>query len=193
MKTKQSAVEGIHAMIRAKLNPGEQILWVGKAEPFSLLEKDSKKSILMQWAIYAVVAVALLGLYLSYSVGANLPPNMLLIAVIVLSALFLASMPGSAKKKIESSEAYVVTDQRVISMGVKTNMKALPRTGLKIRRETLQNGTEIILMGTACEKPITAARHITLYGLSDHSGEEQEGMAFYSVKDAKKICDLIEA
>lgn len=193
MKAKQSEVEGIHSAIRSQLKPGEQILWFGNAEPFQLLEADSRKAVLAKWILFLGGGAGLIIIYVGYCLGTKAPINALLVGMLAILAVFLASAPSKAKKKIESEEAYVITDQRVISMGVKTNMKELPRKGLKVKREKMQNGAEIILMGTACEKSVAEARHIALFGLSDKSGENVEGMAFYSVKDGKKISDLIEA
>ena len=51
--------------LKTYLRPGEQVRWQGRPAPFSLLEAEAKKQILLKWGLTVALGGGLLAVYLS--------------------------------------------------------------------------------------------------------------------------------
>ena len=80
--------------LKTYLRPGEQVRWQGRPAPFSLLEAEAKKQILLKWGLTVALGGGLLAVYLS---GTEAPSMgfiglVLLVAAVILISPVLVSM-----------------------------------------------------------------------------------------------------
>ena len=93
--------------LKTYLRPGEQVRWQGRPAPFSLLEAEAKKQILLKWGLTVALGGGLLasGLYLL----AARPGLVLLVAAVIL-------ISPVAERRNLMGEQYWITNQRAILM-----------------------------------------------------------------------------
>lgn len=100
-------------ILNASLLPGEQILWRGKAETFTILDKTHKKRFTVSVCIGLLITVLVAIIYFAAMLrhGLSARPYVLLI-VLLLCGIPAFNILGDASKlrKME----YVVTDQRLL-------------------------------------------------------------------------------
>ena len=70
--------------LKTYLRPGEQVRWQGRPAPFSLLEAEAKKQILLKWGLTVALGGGLLAVYLSRTEA----PSMGFIGLVLLVQIF---------------------------------------------------------------------------------------------------------
>ena len=88
--------------LKTYLRPGEQVRWQGRPAPFSLLEAEAKKQILLKWGLTVALGGGLLAVYLSRTEA----PSMGFIGLVLLMIVVIIVgkiMTASQKKKAQSA------------------------------------------------------------------------------------------
>ena len=75
--------------LKTYLRPGEQVRWQGRPAPFSLLEAEAKKQILLKWGLTVALGGGLLAVYLSRTEA----PSMGFIGLVLLVAAVILISP----------------------------------------------------------------------------------------------------
>ena len=91
--------------------PGEQVRWQGRPAPFSLLEAEAKKQILLKWGLTVALGGGLLAVYLSGTEA----PSMGFIGLVLLVAAVILISPVAERRNL-MGEQYWITNQRAILM-----------------------------------------------------------------------------
>lgn len=171
------------------LENGEKVLWEGKPEPFELLEGVYKKSILTKWIILGAVYIAAVGGYMvkSISRGDAFANIMMLVVVLTIFLVLFIMAPVSDRKALLNTK-YVITDKRAIVIN-KDGAKSITldkQTRCKVAH--LENHTDVICFGEACEVKDNNIRSIAVRGVSAGKSKDLTGLIIYSVSDAKELC-----
>lgn len=90
---------------------GEQVRWQGRPAPFSLLEAEAKKQILLKWGLTVALGGGLLAVYLSGTEA----PSMGFIGLVLLVAAVILISPVAERRNL-MGEQYWITNQRAILM-----------------------------------------------------------------------------
>ena len=172
------------------LENGEKILWEGKPEPFKLLEGTDKKSILTKWILLGAVYILAVGGYLANALarGDSFTSTIMLALVLTGFAGLLIIAPISDRKVLVVSTKYAITDRRVIVVN-KDGNKSMPlnkQTRCKVTH--LENHTDVICFGEACNTKVNNIRSIAVRGVSEGKEKAITGLVLYSISDAKDIC-----
>ena len=97
--------------LKTYLRPGEQVRWQGRPAPFSLLEAEAKKQILLKWGLTVALGGGLLAVYLSRTEA----PSMGFIGLVLLVAAVILISPVAERRNL-MGEQYWITNQRAILM-----------------------------------------------------------------------------
>ena len=97
--------------LKTYLRPGEQVRWQGRPAPFSLLEAEAKKQILLKWGLTVALGGGLLAVYLSGTEA----PSMGFIGLVLLVAAVILISPVAERRNL-MGEQYWITNQRAILM-----------------------------------------------------------------------------
>ncbi len=115
-------------LLKSGLLPGEQILWRGKAEPFTTLDKTHKKRFTIFACVCLLITILVAVAYFAAvrSGGMKAKPYVILI-VLLLSGIPAFNMLGDASKlrKME----YVVTDQRLLVL--RDSLRPMPLSNIQ--------------------------------------------------------------
>ena len=171
------------------LTEDEKILWEGHPVPFKIMEKPYKTKLMVSWTVVILAALAAaIGFITSGLAGeGETSKTVIILAVIAFIPLACIVLPIMNKSKIEKS-TYLLTNKRAI-VETEDNILAMEideRTPYKV--EKMENGAEILYMGTATKKPMSKSRHVALSGLSEADDKVTDGVVFYSIKNANEIC-----
>lgn len=96
--------------LKTYLRPGEQVRWQGRPAPFSLLEAEAKKQILLKWGLTVALGGGLLAVYLSGTEA----PSMGFIGLVLLVAAVILISPVAERRNL-MGEQYWITNQRAHS------------------------------------------------------------------------------
>lgn len=97
--------------LKTYLRPGEQVRWQGRPAPFSLLEAEAKKQILLKWGLTVALGGGLLAVHLSGTEA----PSMGFIGLVLLVAAVILISPVAERRNL-MGEQYWITNQRAILM-----------------------------------------------------------------------------
>lgn len=100
-------------MLKTGLKPGEQILWRGKTEAFTTLDKTHKKKFAIFACIGLLIAALLTIAYLSAAMRGELEVKPFVLLIVLLLCGIPAFNMLSDASKLRKTE-YVVTDQRLL-------------------------------------------------------------------------------
>ena len=82
--------------LKTYLRPGEQVRWQGRPAPFSLLEAEAKKQILLKWGLTVALGGGLLAVYLSRTEA----PSMGFIGLVLLVAAVILISPVAERRNL---------------------------------------------------------------------------------------------
>jgi hypothetical protein len=176
--------------LKDTLEDGEKVLWEGKAEPFKIMDEPYKTDTLIRLVgLGGLYLLAIIGyLYQALSRGDGLSSVFVLVAILTIFVGLVIQVPFSDQKVIKRSN-YILTDRRAI-IADRSNMRSLylnANTPCKILH--LGNGTDILCFGDACNVKPTATRKAATVGIAGEMGSKDlTGLAFYGIKDARKVC-----
>lgn len=100
--------------VQISLEPGEQILWQGKPEPFKTLDKTHKKSFAVKASIGGLIAIIISAVYVLAVI--NTAPIKIFVfpVVFILCGIPAFNLLGDASKLRKT--VYLATDRRLISV-----------------------------------------------------------------------------
>lgn len=157
-----------------------------------LLDRDYKLSLLISWVIWGLAALAYLVMYVPYSIKNEIMGTNVIVITVVIGACVVCVLarPFMDKSSLLKKTTFVLTNHRsIVCSG--DNVKTMfidADTPCKLVK--LENGTEAVMMGTAVNSPMRKSRSNSLTGIvSEKDRSDVVGMVFYSVKNAKKVCD----
>ena len=106
--------------LKTYLRPGEQVRWQGRPAPFSLLEAEAKKQILLKWGLTVALGGGLLAVYLSRTEAPSMGFIGLVLyglewVVVLLVAAVILISPVAERRNL-MGEQYWITNQRAILM-----------------------------------------------------------------------------
>lgn len=177
--------EDKHALVN-ELMEGEKVLWKSKAAPFELLGSDAKKSIMNRWIVCALLAVAVIGFYLSVSLSGVVHFNATLLVLLVLVFAYCAAVPVLDRRNIQKKCRYYVTDKRVILCYGDNEVHSLSRAGLRCSVVESAGGTGHVVLGGCVEEPAKKMRVRSFAPLKDDK-EAVCGFVFYSVPEIDTV------
>ena len=175
-----------------ELKDDETVLWVGRPEPFGLVNAASKKGLTLRWIIFGALFVVLAVVYTVLTVGSPAGFKPAVIVVLVLIFGYLMLMPVLDHNKVQKKCQFIVTDKRVLTAVSDSAVFAVSRAGLKFKTESAEDGCIHLLFGAAAEK-LTASKYLvkTFAPLKAEGGsEETVGLVFYNVKDSQELKDI---
>lgn len=170
------------------LLPDEQVEWKGRPEPFRLLTEETKRSVLLQWVLCAVVCVALSVLYIAAVANSEAHFSIIVELVIIAACAFVAFTPIRDKIEVQKKAGYYVTNKRVI-LTVGDNFYALNRGGIKVERRRTGDGNLNVLFGSCVGMPDRKCRRAAILPEIDDEDLGKNGFVFYNVK---QDADLLE-
>lgn len=174
-------------MLKTGLLPDEKILWRGKAEPFTTLDKTHKKRFIICAGIGLLITALVAAAYFAAVArgGLQAKPYVLLI-VLLLCGIPAFNMLGDASK-LKKME-YVVTDQRLIIL--RDSLRPMP---FKVIQEagfrTDDDGHVSLLCGKdALKAKPDKWREICVVGQSAADGSDVcSRFAFYAVNQPEEL------
>ena len=180
--------------VNSILEEGENIEWVGKAEPFNLIDSANKKSLLTSWVTCAAISASLTAAYILVALRNSLDINMIIFVFVIGFPLFVAIRPFLDKMALKKL-TFVLTDKRAIIH--KGGSQCTSMELGKIDDAAMinkNNGIGDVVFGSPAVKlPVHKLRHLTLMPL--HAEDEKKsvtGMVFYNVAEAGKIMGMFK-
>ena len=184
---KQSAEKTLRGILR----DGEQVLWSGRTEAFSLLAYDSKKQILGKWIGTAAAAVVILALYIRNAGNGK----GVIAAVLAVAALLLVSPFVEQRSVLRQN--YWITDQRVILISGDQTVYYMELDGIDEFR-TVTGKTEYgsLVLGSCVFEDIRRqlrwrACHPKMDSQSGTTSGAAMGLVLFNLKDCRGAEELL--
>ena len=175
------------------LRENEEVRWQGAPAEFSLLDRVSRRPILLKWLLTAVLTAGVLAAYLS---GKETPSS----GFIGLVALAAAILMGSPLVELWSlrQQRYWITNQRAILMTRDKSVYTMELEKLDGFRVIRDRAAEDCVVLGSCIFPEVPGQlrwrachpKIDVCGQSDQG--EAQGMVFYCVRNAEEAGALLE-
>ena len=175
------------------LRPDEHILWRSKTRPFGITEGREGKAVLLQWILSTICILGFLGLVFAYGRAST--------AVIILLLLLLAILIGAPLLSFRSlsSQEYVITDQRVMTVKADGCANAIERENvdgcklmpLDFKGMTLVVGSSLFPEGDKQLRWRALHPKLGRYAKSEDGLTIAEGLVFYNVTDADTALKLL--
>lgn len=180
-------------VVKSKLRTNETILWQGAPEPFPLMERGNRLSVLRLWAITVVFAVGMIAAYCTQ----NAAWEMRFVVGIVVIALLVMSAPFIECARVRKQQFFLTNERAFLVMGSKTvyAMELSAIDEVQVVEDVANHAC--IAMGScifeymrkemrwrACHPKINMQD-------SEHRGQV-DGMVFYNVADVKGAMEILE-
>ena len=183
-------------LLQEKLNPGENLLWVGKPEEFKTLDAANKKRILGKVLVMAAVVAALAVWYLS-TVSAKGEGVRVLELLAVVSPMLCAWTDFSDAIKLRKQVVYGLTDSRLLTLDGKRLISVdyenvvhydlvtdlaghtslvCGDEGLKAKSNTIR---ELTIRGASMNVDTNHCESYAMYGVSGHAEEIKKILSAY--------------
>ena len=156
--------------LKTYLRPGEQVRWQGRPAPFSLLEAEAKKQILLKWGLTVALGGGLLAVYLSGTEA----PSMGFIGLVLLVAAVILISPVAERRNL-MGEQYWIDDLQVVGGTTKGKSLVLGRC--------LFEEAKKLLRWRACHPKVDVQSH--------DETDRALGMIFYGVQGAEAAAELL--
>ena len=174
-----------------QLMEGEEAQWMGRPEPFSLLSKDYKGSLILRWIVAAVVLTGLIVAYSIWAIQAQAKYNIILVAVLVLACIYIfVVIPLMDRFSLMKRTFFCVTNKRILVFVSDRAPTTLNRSGLKLSLVNAENGCAHIAFGSATKLKPYRLRIGTITPPTDDSGNVTTGAVFYNIKDTVEVTNL---
>lgn len=178
--------------LKTYLRPGEQVRWQGRPAPFSLLEAEAKKQILLKWGLTVALGGGLLAVYLSGTEA----PSMGFIGLVLLVAAVILISPVAERRNL-MGEQYWITNQRAILMTRDKTffyMELSDIDDLQVVGGTTKGKSLVLgrcLFEEAKKLPRWRACHPKVDVQSHDETDRALGMIFYGVQGAEAAAELL--
>ena len=180
--------------LRSFLNAGETILWRGKSAAFPLLDRHAgnRQKIVGRWAAVAVLAAAMLAVYLLN----NQPASPAIVMLIAAVAGLLIFSPLVEWRSVMGAR-YWITDQHVIIMQRNKaifSMRLEQVDAIEIVRDEAPN--PCLVLGSGALDDIGRQLRWRCCHPADRPSSSEDnnalGLVFYNVKDLDHVVSLLK-
>ena len=169
-------------LLKTSLEPGEQLLWSGQAEPFETLDVVYKKRFTIVTAVCALVAVLLIIGYIiiAREVGVKLLFILLILALTAIAPLNVISDAGKLRKTL-----YAVTDRRLITVREAVRSVAYDKIQEAALRKDEAGHTSLLCGVDALKGKPWKLRECAVLGprFDPEDDSTCQGFVFYAVQD----------
>ena len=180
----------MEARLKESLWDGEVVRWSGRPEPFVLMEKTFKSSIIATWVASACfLAGVLMFLIPSTTTGSYTVSDTMILGIIALFLpAILSARPIMDKKCLEEKTLYAITNYRIIAV-VRDEVMYLPiGKGMEVAVEQQEDGCGNLRFGELVGKPAEKSRTHAVLGLrSDDCNSDMRGLLFYHVDQPEQL------
>lgn len=170
--------------IKDYIGHGEEILWSGRSENFEAMDKTHKNYYLRRGIIIAVIALALIALYIptAISTGAGIKVGVILVLLAV--GIYAVISPVLDVKKLRKTE-YVLTNEKLIIVSP-SDVRSVALSSIptaKLAKD--EDGHTSLLCGPDADKLAACKRRVaTLTGaLLDQDSSMCDRFVLYAVND----------
>jgi len=169
--------------VKAQLQKDEKVIWMGKAQPFGLMNSENRSGMLLQWALAGGLAVILTVVYLIVAEAIFIPLPLVLIFI----AAMIILLPIMLRVCIMNCD-YIITNRRVMVMTDARVGVAMPLEEMKKNYVVFEevDGGYSLAMGGATSVPSKERRKKVDDGVQNSDGENI-GVLFYNM--SKDECD----
>lgn len=177
--------------LKEHLEPGEQLLWMGRPVKSKLMEAPDKTTQLVMWVVLALFAAVTAIVILPYMIAAEREVMVMAACVIIVNVVpfVLAIRPMLDKSLLEKRTVCAVTDRRVISV-VKETVHAMSRKGLDYAVANREGSVGSIRFGGAVHSKKKNDRVDAVLGVQEDEGQAR-GMVFFRVEDVDQVVALL--
>lgn len=177
------------------LEKDESLEWVGKPEPFAVIDASSKKSIQIKWIIWAAVAVVLNALYIGFSLGAGLFEFKAFALVVTFGVPIYFCLVPFIDRNILLKRKYAITSKRVIIYAGETNIHSMAIDSFDgVRVVETDGGKGHIAIGSKIVKaPAYKLRGIALSPKTETKDDKDTtiAMVLYNIAGVNKVKALL--
>ena len=172
--------------LKARLEPGEKILWQGAPESFRLLDKSNTGSFLKEICICLLGGAAIAAEYWFFS-GRQALPKELLWIVFLLVAVPVCFLISDALKLRRTK--YYVSDRRLAVVNTSVKDVAFFRIQEASLKQDSCGHTTLLCGGKALRGPASSYRARTVLGLDALDGDDTicDSFAFYAVSQPEEL------
>lgn len=177
------------------LGEGEHLEWVGKSEPFKLMDGVQKKRLTMRFLICGVIAVVLTAAYV-IAVSASGGSIQALIPILTIGVpLFVMVRPVMDCNTISKKLIYAVTNKRIIAYQNETTVADMDLDKIgEVKVLDRGNGIGNVAFGVdAVSAPEHKHRFIAIQPKYKYENSDKlyTGIVFYNVAEHKKIISIL--
>lgn len=180
-------------VVKSQLRQNETILWKGEPEPFPLIERGNRLSVLRLWVITVVFAVGMIAAYCTQ----NVAWEMRFVVGIVVVALLVISAPFIERMRVQKEEFYLTNERAFLVMGPKTvyamELSAIDEVQVV---DDVANHACIAMGSCLFERMRKEMRWRACHPQMNTQDAEQrrlvDGMVFYDVADVKGAMTILE-
>ena len=170
----------------------EEVQWLGRPEPFSLLSKDYKGSLILRWVIVTVVLAAMIIAYTVWAIQTGASYSTMLVVILVLACIYIfVIIPYMDRFSLMKRTFFCVTNKRVMVFVSDRTPTLLNRAGLKHNLISAENGCAHIAFGTATSIKPHRLRVSTITPPTDDTAKNAVGAVFYNIKNAEELTNLL--
>lgn len=170
----------------------ENVQWLSRPEPFPLLSKDYKGSLILRWIIAAAVLAALIIAYTVWSIQSGSEYNLLLVLIAILACIYIfVVIPYMDRFSLMKRTFFCVTNKRVLVFVSDRTPTMLNRTGLKYNLVAAENGCTHVAFGTAAAMKPYRLRVGTITPPADDTTKNAVGAVFYNIKGVDELSNIL--
>lgn len=183
----------METIVKNELRKDETILWQGAPEPFPLIERGNRLSVLRLWIITVVFSVSMIAAYCTQ----NIAWEMRFVIGIVVVALLVMSAPFIERVRVQKQKFYLTNERAFLVMGPRTmytmELSAIDKVQVV---EDVANHACIAMGSCLFERMRKEMRWRACHPQMNTQDTEQrrlvDGMVFYDVADVKGAMEILE-
>lgn len=177
--------------LKERLEPGEQLLWMGRPVKSKLMEAPDSTMQKVMWAVLAAFLLFTAAVILPYMGAAGQSITVMGVCVIIVNVVpfVLAIRPMLDQKLLEKKTVCAVTDRRVISV-VKDTVHTMDRKDLDFAVSNREGSVGSIRFGGAVHCKKKNDRVDAVLGVQEDEGQAK-GMVFFRVENVDQVAALL--
>jgi ABC-type multidrug transport system fused ATPase/permease subunit len=177
------------------LEKDESLEWVGRPEPFAVIDEVNKKSIHTRWIISVVAAVVINALYLGLSLGAGLFIFKAFALIITIGVPFYFCIVPFIDRNVLRKRNYAITNKRIIIHAGESSINSMELSAIdQVRVVETQNGNGHVIIGAKFANiPEVKLRKFALSPKTETVEEKERTIAIvlYNIAGVKKVKSLL--
>lgn len=179
-------------VVKSRLRKGESILWQGAPEPFPLIEKGNRMSVLRLWLI-TLAAVG--GLILAYC-SQNAESETHIVVIMALIGLLIASVPFIERVRVSRQHFFLTNERAFLVVGAKKVYEMELAAIDEVEQVDDVANHACIAMGSSIfeymrEEMRWRACHPKINMSDAENRGRVDGMVFYDVADAEGAMKIL--